>query len=154
MLGNHQAIDIPQSTPYAAEMRKWEAYPTKYGAAGRPYQFREFPKALYRFKREAGQGIVKDDMRIVNDEHEERNLLSRGYFASQEEAVAEVEREHVRDGELAAERNFEIARGRISEKAAAEVRAAEAEHGASHLPVVPETPIVRRGRKPKAQEEA
>ena len=147
MLGSHASIDIPQSTEYAKEMRKWESYPSKFGAPGRPYVFKAFSKALYRFKWESGKDIVLDEMFFVQSEDEQRNMESRGFHATQELAVAAIEAEHTEHGKLAAERNYEIQHGRISEKAAAEVRAAEAEHGATHLPSVPVKPVRKRRTK-------
>lgn len=142
MLGNHPSIIIPQNTPYAEEMRKHEAQHTQFGPPGRPYVFREFPKMLFRGR--DGEHCT------VQDEHEQRNMQSRGFCLTQEAAIEAADREHTEHGKLAAERNWEIKHGRISEKAAAEVRQAEAEHGARHLPEVKETPIRRRGRQPKA----
>lgn len=106
---------------------------------------------VYRFKQEPGKGIVLDESHIVNDEHEQRNMQSRGFHLTQGDAVAAVEKEHTEHGKLAAEMNFEIKHGRISPAAAAEVEAAREEYGTRHMPVVPETPIKRRGRKPKAE---
>jgi hypothetical protein len=155
MLGRHGSIVIPQNTPYAEEMRKHEAFPTEFGPGKRPYVYREFPKMLYKAVRkvdDAGKSLgISYDNFTVNDEHEQRNMQSRGYATSQQDALADLEHEQTEHGKLAAERNFEIKHGRISEKAASEVRAAEAEHGARHLPVVAETPIKRRGRKPKSE---
>lgn len=151
MLGNHTSIVIPQGTPYAEEMRKHESQFTQWGKPGRPYPYKpgdekfEFPKRLYKAVRSEGPGIEYEGF-TVNDEHEQRNMLSRGYALSQTDALALLTREQTEHGKLAAERNFEIAHGRISERAAAEVRAAEEAHGATHLPMVPETPIKRRGR--------
>ena len=87
------------------------------------------------------------DHTTVGDEDEQRNMQSRGYCLTQELALEALRDEHTEHGKLAAERNYEIAKGRISEKAAAEVRAAEEAHGAKHLPVVPETPIRPRAKK-------
>jgi hypothetical protein len=153
MLGSHATIDLPQSTEYAKEMRKWEAVHTKWGAPGRPYAFHEFPKAMYRFKQEPGKGIVKDELHIVNNDEEQRNMESRGFHASQEAAMAAVEREHIEHGKLAAEREYEVRHGRLSEGAVREVRAAEEVHGARHLPEVPSTPIKKRGRPVKLKPE-
>jgi hypothetical protein len=148
MLGRHGSIVIPQNTPYAEEMRKYEAQQTEFGPGKRPYVYREFPKRLYKAVRSDKGGVVFEGF-TVHDETEVVNMRSRGYWPTQGEALTALEREHTEHGKLAAERNFEIAYGRISEKAAAEVRAAEAEHGAKHLPMVPETPIKRRGRPAK-----
>lgn len=146
MLGEHDAIQISQASEYAKEMRKWEAHHTKYGPRGRPYVFREYPKLLYKCEHVAGQGIQVIDKYQVNDSDQERNLNSRGFYELKK-AYEQAEKQQTEFGTLAAERNFEIARGRISAKAAAEVRAAEAEHGSRHLPEVTEKP--RRGRRKK-----
>lgn len=150
MLGLHPSIIIPQGTPYAEEMRKHEAFHTSFGAPGRPYVYREFPMRLY--KAVSGARGVEFEGFTVNDENEQRNMHSRGYCDSQAEAMAALEREQMEHGKLAAEREWEIQHGRISEKAAAEVREAEAEYGARHLPEVPAKPV--RKRRTKAEMEA
>ena len=134
-------VVFTQESNYAKEMRRWEAHHTQFGAPGRPYVFHEFPKMLYRADRVDGKIVVNENC-IVNDDDEQRNMQSRGFYLTQEGAIEAAEKlYHVEYGTLAAERNFEIERGRISASAAAEVRSAEAAHGASHLPVVPETPL-------------
>jgi len=150
MLGFHGSIVIPQNTPYAEEMRKHEAHFTQFGAPGKPYVFQEFPKRLYKALRLETGGIGYEGF-TVNDETEQRNMQSRGFSLSQALAFEALEREQAEHGKLAAERNWEIAHGRVSPKAADEVRAAEAEHGARHLPVVAEQPVRRRRgpNKPK-----
>lgn len=151
MLGRHGSIVMPQGTPYAEEMRKHEAHYTEFGAPGRPYVYREFPKRLYKAVRGAVRGGIDFEGITVHTDDEQRNLQSRGFCLSQALALEALEHEQTEHGALAAERNFEIKHGRISERAASEVRAAEAEHGARHLPEVPETPIRRRpGRPPKS----
>lgn len=147
MLGH--TIDLPQSTEYAKEMRKWESQPTKFGPPGRPYTFQEYPKRMYKAASVPGKGIEVTDAHTVQDADDERNLLSRGFARTIADAFREAEAQHTEHGKLAAERNWEIAHGRISEQAAEEVRAAEAEFGARHLPMVPETPIKKRGRPKK-----
>ena len=146
MLGRHGSIVIPQNTPYAQEMRKHEAFPTEFGRGERPYVYREFPKRIYKAVR--GERGVTYEGFTVNDDTELQNMQSRGYFLTQELAQSALLKEHTEHGKLAAERNFEIKHGRISEKAAAEVRAHEAEFGARHMPEVPATPIKRRTRGP------
>ena len=152
MLGNHPSIVMPQNTPYAQEMRRHEAQHTQFGPPGRPYVHQEFPKRVYKAVRGA-RGVEFEGF-TVNDEHEQRNLQSRGYSLSQPDALEALNHEHVEHGKLAAERNYEIKHGRISERAAAEVRAAEDAHGSTHLPEVPATPIRRRGRPAKVRQEA
>lgn len=149
MLGEHPTIDIPQSTEYAKEMRKWESHHTRYGAPGRPYTFQDYPRMMYRFAYVDGKGIVKAEERQAADEQEERNLQSRGFHFGPQAAHDAIRAEQTEHGRLAAERNWEAAHGRLSERAVAEMRAHEAEHGAQHLPMVPETPIKKRGRPKK-----
>jgi hypothetical protein len=143
MLGEHA------SSKYAEEMRRWEAYPSKYGQPGRPFKQQDYPKMLYRCEFIAGQGIQTVDKHTVDDDVQERNMNSRGFYPLQE-AYDRVLAQQTEYGKLAAEREYQIQHGRVSERAVAEVRAAEAEHGAAHMPDVPVTPIKRRGRKPKA----
>lgn len=151
MLGLHPSIIIPQGTPYAEEMRKHEANYTTFGAPGRPYVFQEFPKRLYKAVSGTSRGVEFEGF-TVNDANEQRNMQSRGYCLSQAEAMEALEREQLEHGKLAAERNWEIQHGRVSERAAAEVREAEAEYGARHLPEVPAKPV--RKRRTKAEMEA
>jgi len=150
MLGEHDSIAISPSSAYAKEMAKWETTHTKYGPPGRKYTFQEYPKMLYKLKR--GNGLEIEATYTVQDADEERNLNSRG-FLPLEEAAKAMAQEQTEHGKLAAEREYEIQHGRLSEKAISEVRAAEEAHGSTHMPVVPETPIPthrKRGRKPKA----
>lgn len=134
-------VALGPDTNYAKEMRRWEAYHSPFGEPGRPYQFREFPKMLYRAEHVSGQGATITDRRVVDDDVAERRATDQGFHARQEDAIAAVRTQQTEYGKLAAERAYEIAHGRVSEKAAAEVHAAEAAHGARHLPNVPETPI-------------
>jgi len=148
MLGHHPSIVIPQNSEYAKEMRRHEAQFTQHGPPGRPYVYQDFPKMFYKAVRAVKGGITFDQFTVQNDD-EVRNMQSRGFSVTQALAIEALEREQAEHGALAAERNFEIQHGRISERAAAEVRVAEAEHGARHLPSVPETPVKRRGRPKK-----
>src|SRR5215471_16443250 len=151
MLGEHPTIEIPQSSNYAKEMRKHEAHHSRYGAPGRPYVFREFPKLLYKCARVDGRIQVTEKFE-VGDADQERNLNSRGFFELKK-AYDVIEREQTEHGILAAEREYAIQHGKHSKKAVSEIRAAEAAVGSVHLPDVPETPISthrKRGRKPKA----
>ncbi len=151
MLGSHNAIDIPQSTEYAKEMRKWEAHHTRFGPPGRPYVFQEFPKRMYKAEWVAGKGIQVADQQRASNRDEEMNLQSRGFYEGQGAAFAAIEREQTEHGRLAAEREYQIQHSRLSEKAVSEVRAAEEAHGARHLPDVPVAPVRRKpGPKPKS----
>ena len=143
-------VVFTKESAYAQEMRKWEAYPTEFGKGEKPFQFREYPKRMYRFEHVSGKGIVQADAQTAADEIQEANLRSRGFCFGQQDAYDAIERQQTEYGKLAAEREFEIAHGRISDKAAKEVRAAEAEAGAVHLPGVPEKK--RPGRRKKVVE--
>jgi len=142
-------ILMDPSTEFAKETRKWEAQNSQYGAAGRPYVFREYPKRLYSCRYVQGEGYVFDGF-TVNDATEEQNMKSRGFFAGQDVALAHAEKRQTEEAKLAAEREYNIKHGKHSPAAVKEIRAAEAEAGAVHLPDVPRTP--GRPRKPKADE--
>jgi hypothetical protein len=146
MIGQHPSIVIPQTSEYAKERVRHEAHYTQYGPPGKPFVYQEFPKRLYKATR-GENGVTLDGFTVANDEEQGR-MASRGYCLSQQEALDAERKEHLEVGKLAAEREWEIHHGRISPKAAAEVRAAEEAHGARHLPSVPETPIKRRTRGP------
>ncbi len=148
MLGSHNAIDVPQSTEYAKEMRKWEATHTRFGPPGRPLNITEFPKRMYKAEWETGKGIQTVDQQRAENADQERNLLSRGFYEGQGAAHAAVERQQTEFGRLAAEREYQIQHSRLSESAVAEVRAAEEAHGARHLPDVPVAPVRRRPGRP------
>jgi len=136
---------------HAKEMRRWEAHHTQYGPPGRPHEYRPYPAAMYKAERLADGTRRILPMQTAKDEQEQRNFESRGYVAGgPQAALDECDRIHIREaGKLAAEREF--SKRRMSAKARAEADAAEAAHGARHLPDVPETPIKRRGRKPKIE---
>jgi hypothetical protein len=146
MLGDHPSIEIPQASNYAKEMRRHEAHHSRFGPPGRPFVQMEYPKVLYKCAHVAGKGIQITDRFVVEDADQERNMNSRGFFVLAE-AGRLAQKQQTEFGILAAERNWEIAHGRISEKAAAEVRAAEDAHGGTHMPMVPETPIQRRVKR-------
>jgi hypothetical protein len=143
-------VEHGSQSNYAKEMRLHEAHPSQFGPPGRPYVFREFPKRMYKAER-TDKGIVITEAFNANDADEERNFQSRGFHFGQDAAFAAVHAEHTEHGKLAAEREAAIQKGKLSERAVEEVRAAEAEHGARHLPDVPEKAVRRRGpNKPKA----
>ena len=141
---------------YVKELQRWEGH--KYFGdlpPGRPYVYREYPTRMYKAGRNAEGKSAIVDAQTANDEHERRNLESRGFVVGGQAAAMEAFEAQEREiATLAAERNYEIAKGRLSEKAAAEVHAHEAAAGARHLAEIPETPIKRRGRKPKAESPA
>lgn len=136
------SIIITPDSDYGREKIRWEAHHTAAGPPGRPYEFRRYPSMMYRADRiEHGPlGIV--DRQTAADEHEERNLLSRGFARSAAEAVKLKEDEQLEHAKLSAERNYDVEK-RLGERAREEVARAEAKHGSEHLPTMPETPIKR-----------
>lgn len=134
-------------TAYAQEMRKWEATHTQYGAPGRPYTFQPFPTRMYRASRPKAGGPPIFDGQTANDEHEQRNLESRGFVVGgQAAALDALEKTEFAHAELHANRLYQ--EQRMSDKARAEADAVD-QATSNHLPVIPEQPIKRRGRKPK-----
>ena len=142
-------VEYGSESNYAKESRKWEANHSKFGAPGRPYAFQEYPKMMSRAEFVDGKGIQIVEERRVNDETEERNLLSRDFHFGHDKAFEAAQKMQTEHGILAAERNYDVRKGRLSEPAAREVREAEAAHGARHLSEVPEKPIKKRGRPAK-----
>jgi hypothetical protein len=140
-------VEYGVKSNYAIEMLKWEGQYGPFGPPGRPYTFHEFPKRMYRAELTA-RGIEIVEAFTANDAHEQRNFESRGFHFGQDVAMDAVRREHTEHGTLAAEREHAVQHGRHSEAAVREIRAAEAEHGARHLPDVPEKP--KRGRRKAA----
>lgn len=137
-------------TEYAKEMRRHEAAYTQYGPPGRPYVPREYPWRLYKATRQK-DGARTFEAQTANDEHERRNLESRGFVVGgQEAALAALEAIEFNHAELAANLNFQARRMTAGNPhAAEEIAAAQEAHGAKHLPMVPETPIRPRGRPKK-----
>lgn len=138
-------------TEYAKEMRKWESQYTQYGPPGRPYpQPLPYPTRMYKAERQ------KDGSRLfhgetAHDEHEQRNLESRGFVVGgQQAALDALEKIEFGHAELAANLNYQARRATAGNPhVAEEIAAAQDAHGAKHLPMVPETPIKKRGRPKK-----
>lgn len=171
-----------QTSAYIQERRKWEIRPTvvdaqwissqiidgvkragfmdgtyiepipieQGGHANWPYQ--EYPRWVFKAKRADG-GPVVDVLNgggmIVHTEQEHHREKNRGWCDTQEEAIAAIRQEDREWAKLAAERNHEVRR--MSPKAQAEVAAVD-EANSNHVPVIPETPIKKRGRPAKIKE--
>ncbi len=136
------------NTPYAKEITKHEANYTQYGPPGRPYVFREYPSALYRAKRTPQGGDPAFEMVEVGNEQERESAERRGFVhGGKAAALSALETQEFEYAELAANRHFSDRK--LSEPAQAEVAAVDA-GTIQHLPSIPEQPIKRRGRKPKA----
>src|SRR5216117_1122689 len=127
-----------QDSGYATERRKWETTHTEFGPPGRPAVYQEFPLMVYRAKRAETGGKLILEHHIVNDEQEERNLLSRGFVRGPEQAIARLEYGEQELARAAAERAY--AEQRMSPKAQAEAAAVD-ESTIQHLGEVPRTPI-------------
>lgn len=142
-------VHAPDSE-FSKEMARWEAHHTQYGPPGRPYTYQPFPTRMYKAGRTAqGQSAILDAA-TAHDEHEQRNLESRGFVVGgQQAALDALAAQEQEIAILAANRNYTDRR--MSDKAQAESQAVELAAGARHLAEIPETPIKRRrGRQPKA----
>jgi hypothetical protein len=118
-------------TDYAKEMARWNA----------PYDYREWPKMLYRGTTTSA-GRVEVEQRIVSTDGEEQDALASGWMTNPERAkVAETTRQEA-IGTAAAERAYSDRR--MSAGAQAEAAAADAAAGAKHLGEIPE-----RARRPR-----
>lgn len=168
-------VIVPGSN-YANEMEKFEQFPSRYGGSpGNPYQYRPFPKMLYRaefwkgkavcmaappdpleypnpseFQRveEAARRFSESCQLIVKGEVEYQRAMENGYRESPDEAVSYLLSRRAAQGQAAAERAY-ADRG-MSEAAQAEAKAASVEHfdnEGEHLAAVPEKR--RRGRPRK-----
>lgn len=143
-------VEYGSQSEYAKEMRKWNSNYSEFGTPGRPYAFQEFPKRLYKADRVDGKIVIVDQAN-ARDEQDVLNLLSRGFVeGGPAKAFEAIERQQTAHGELAAEREYEIRHGKLSEQAVAEVRAVEAEAGSVHVPEIPRTPV-KRHRRTKAE---
>jgi hypothetical protein len=133
----------PESA-YAKERVKWESQHTSLGPPGRPYEYQEYPKRLYKAGRINGitPGIV--EAINVESEVEERNMRSRGFCVGQDKAIEAFHASEQALAEGAANRAFHDRR--LSAPAQREAAAADAA-SPHHVAEVPEKP--RRGRKPK-----
>jgi len=169
-------IVISPGSNAAKEYSKFEQFPSKWTAGyppGNPYVYRPYPKMLYRAQDYHGkvccmaarpdEGEFRDPREyeravdsaerftqrcqmIVNDERERSIAMEQGWRESPDDAVAFVKSRNEGIARAAAERNYEVER--MSEKARAEMRAAEQANDGRHLEVMPEAKR-RRGRPRK-----
>lgn len=141
------AVIVSTESAYAAEMRKWEAHHSQYGAPERPYDPNvKWPAMFYLVQQGTttlGPEIV--DRVIAEDEDQGANLRSRGFGNGLAEAMALYEQRTREVATIAAHRNYEDRN--MSERAKAEIAQVEAETLA-HVPEIPAAPK-RRGRTPK-----
>lgn len=167
-------VIIP-GTPYAKELAKFEQFPSQYTIGtepGNPYQFREFPKMLYRARHFRGkvacgaqvgrssdysspqeyqqvladaEAFTKDCQVIVNDESEQQKALESGCRFTPQEAVDFVLERDKSIATAAAERAYSDTK--MSEAAQREAAEAEEQSDGQHLPEIPEKR--KRGRPRK-----
>jgi hypothetical protein len=131
---------------YSKERRKWEALHSDVGPGERPYVYREFPKMVFRAGRPDGGNLKIVETLIADSDLTERNLLSRGFFPSQQAAL---EASHAADRAVAtaaAELNADLRR--VGEQARTEAEAAIRDAD-GHLGEIPRTPVRRPGRPRK-----
>lgn len=135
------------SSNYAKERVKWEAHHTNLGAPQRPYVKREYPMMIFLGGRPDG-GLGADTViayETIGSEREYEHWRQRGYRPSPNEAIEAYKAQELEYAQLNA--NLEHQKKHtLSERAAAEVTAAQ-DAVTGHLPMVPETPIVRRQPK-------
>ena len=147
------SVIYPPESEYAKESVKWEAQGSPMGPGLRPYQFRPYPMMMHKAGRpENGMGphVIVDKM-IVDSELGEEAARHQGFRPTPLDAIKALDEQNLEFAKLAAEINYEV-KNKLSEKAGAEVTAAQAAHH-GHMPVMPETPIKpKRGRKAKVKE--
>lgn len=135
------------SSGYAKERVKWEAFPSTLGQGLRPYVKRIFPMIVYLGGRPEG-GLGADTViayETVGSEREFDAFRQRGYRETPNEALEVFQAQELEYAKLNANLEHQKRHG-LSEGAAAEVTAAQ-DAVTGHLPMVPETPIVRRQPK-------
>ena len=139
------SVLYPAESRYAQERVKYEAQGSEMGAGLRPYVYREYPTNMHLAGIPPGEvgapRIIQTEYNC--DETMAQNLESRGWRKNPLDALKAYEAQKLEEAKLAANIEFEIAKGRISANAVAEVRAAQADTD-GHMPVVAETPIRRR----------
>ena|SRR5947207_9790949 len=126
---------------YARERCRWETTHTQFGPPGRAAVYQEFPLMVYRAKRAETGGKPILEHHIVNDEQEERNLLSRGFVRGPEQAIARLEYGEQELARAAAERAY--AEQRMSDRAKQEAAKVD-ESTIQHLGEIPEQSIKHR----------
>lgn len=150
---------ISPDSPYGRELWKWDHPKGMFIGEGaqrvegqRARGYEPYPAMLYKVTKRLNADQWQYEEETVHDQHEQRNLESRGFVAGGlAAACAAYEASQQELAVLAAARNYEDRN--LSAKAKAERDAAE-QASSSHLGAIPETPIKRRGRKPKAADAA
>lgn len=153
--GTNLPIVTPNS-PEGRERAKWEQdfdnpfqiRPLPREQGGRyPRVHQDYPKAMYKAGRPDHANLKIVDFQLAADAQAEAVLEGQGYRWGQQAALDHAKACDVEHAKLAAERHWQEAK--MSPKAQAEAQAVDQET-VYHVPMIPETPIKRRGRKPKA----
>ena len=146
------SVLVVHDSPYGKEIWKWdhredETHPQDPTIRGmRPATKREYPALMYKA---TGKNPWTFDKDVAADEAAQRNMESRGFVAGGPGKAAEAFDRIVQDAAIAAaHRNYEDRN--MSEAARAHSSAVE-QASSRHLGEIPETPIRRRGRRPKSE---
>ena len=145
------SVNIPPDSPYGRELWKWEhredeVCPTDKNLRGmRPATRREYPAMMYKA---TGKNPWTFERELVIDEAAQHHMESRGFVAGGTGEAAKAFDNLVQSATLAAaHRNYEDRN--MSEGARAHSESVE-QASSRHLGEIVETPIRRRGRRPKA----
>ncbi len=154
-------IQRSQEDSWTKEMAKWEMRPVLVGGTyiepipvamggrgGAPFQ--EYPKSLYKAESADG-GPRICAMHVVHDADQQIVAEGQGWSDGQERAIARVGENQREMARLAANRAHNDRW--MSDAAKAEAQSVD-ETTMQHLPVIPETPIKKRGRPVKVKETA
>ena len=146
-------VHAPESA-IGKELWKWdhtttETHPLDASIHGmRPTTFQPYPAMGYKVTE---RNPITYATAIAGSPREQSSLEDQGFvFGGRQRAVDRYDAQQREFAKLAANRAYTDRH--MSEAAQAEAREADAAT-LEHLPVIPETPIKRRGRKPKAAAE-
>lgn len=138
---------ISPESAHAKEMRRWEAHYSKYGEPGRPYDPNvKWPAMFYRVDHGPNLSPEIVAREEAADENHAARLYARGFGNGAAEAMEIFTKRQAEIATLAANRAHQ--EQRMSDKARAEAAVVDASTS-DHVPVIPETPIKRRGRPRK-----
>jgi hypothetical protein len=132
---SHQ-IHLGPTSAYMKEIAKHEGLPGLHGMPGRPYQFRDYPTAMYKPTRDVKTGEVSYELSTADDDiHRERLERSGFVHGGKGAALAALEKREFEFAELAAARV--PGEMRMGEKAREEAEQVD-NTTIQHLPVIPE----------------
>lgn len=150
-------IQRSQEDSWTKEMQKWEHRPVLVngtyiepipmdlgGKLNAPHQ--EYPKMIYKAE-EADGGPRLSAQILVHSELEEQNQCSRGWSVTPQAAIDQIGINQREFAKLAANRAYQ--ERLMSPHARAEAAIVD-EATIQHVPVIPEKPRTKRGRKPKS----